>query len=66
VQTGILPGSIAAFKAWNTMYVDATRRGVQQHIRIKGRTQAEQNADIEFLRACGIAFDLQPIDAEVK
>ena len=62
-ETGILPGSIAAYKAWNTMYAASIKRGVHKRIKIKGRTEAEQAADIEFLRACGITFDLQPRNA---
>ncbi len=59
-ETGILPGSIAAYKAWNTMYADSIKRGIHKRIKIKGRTEAEQAADIAFLRTCGISFDLQP------
>jgi uncharacterized protein YerC len=66
-ETGILPGSIAAYKAWNTMYADSIKRGVQKRIKIRGRTKAEQAADISFLQACGIAFDLQPrAEADVE
>jgi hypothetical protein len=66
-ETGILSGSIAAYKAWNTMYAASIKRGVHKRIKIKGRTEAEQAADIAFLRACGITFDLQPHDeAEVE
>jgi uncharacterized protein YerC len=59
-ETGIPSGSIAAYKAWNTMYARAVRIGVSKRIKIKGRTAAEQAADIAFLRSCGIAFDLVP------
>lgn len=57
-ETGISTGSIAAYKAWNTMYKAGIKRGAERAIRIKGRTAAEQRADIEFLRACGIGFEV--------
>lgn len=59
-ETGILPGSIAAYKAWNTMYLRGISSQATRTIKLKGRTEAEQLRDIEFLRACGIAFDLTP------
>ena len=66
-EAGILSGSIAAYKAWNTMYAASIKRGVHKRIKIKGRIEAEQAADIAFLRACGIAFEMQPHDeAEVE
>jgi|SRR6185437_6217310 len=63
-ETGILPGSIAAYKAWNTMYLRAVNAQATRSIRLKGRTEAEQQRDIEFLRACGIAFDLTAREEE--
>ena len=57
--TGIPVGSIAAYKAWNTMYAEALIAGVKRHVTLKGRNDAERQADAGFLRSCGIAFDVQ-------
>ena len=59
-ETGISNGSIAAYKAWNTMYLRHITAKAERRIRIKGRTEAERNADIEFLRSCGITFSVVP------
>jgi hypothetical protein len=56
--TGIPNGTIAAFKAWNTTYSRTIAEHAQRTIALKGRTQSEQRADAEFLRACGIALDV--------
>ena len=45
--TGIPVGSIAAYKAW------------KRHITLKGRNDAERQADADFFRSCGIAIDVQ-------
>jgi len=59
--TGILPGSIAAYKAWNTMYAASVQLTAKKRIvKLKGRNAIEQSHDAEFLRSCGIAFSLQP------
>lgn len=66
-ETGILAGSIAAYKAWNTMYAAAIDRQVNRHISIKGRNKVEQAADIAFLRSCGIAVEVQQhLDSDVN
>ena len=57
--TGIPVGSIAAYKAWNTMYAEALMAGVKRHITLKGRNDAERQADADFFRSCGIAIDVQ-------
>jgi hypothetical protein len=59
--TGIASGSIAAYKAWNTMYAQSIQTYAAKRIRIKGRTQAEKDADIAFLRSCGIAFTVEQV-----
>lgn len=61
-ETGILPGSVKAYKAWNTMYQQSISRNIQRRIALRGRTEAQQKADAKFLRACGIALDLTPRD----
>ena len=57
-ETGILNGSIAAYKAWNTMYSQGLTQHIERRIKLKGRTEAEQRKDAEFLRSCGIALDV--------
>jgi hypothetical protein len=57
--TGIPVGSIAAYKAWNTMYAEALMAGVKRHITLKGRNDAERQADADFFRSCDIAIDVQ-------
>ena len=59
-QAQITIGSIAAYKAWNTMYLKMLKQGIQRKVAIKGRTEREQNLDAEFLRSCGIEFSLVP------
>lgn len=65
-ETGITRGSIAAFRAWNTMYRNGIHKTVDRKIKIKGRTEAEQQADADFLRSCGISIDLIPRESEVN
>ena len=50
-MTGIHPGRIAAFKAWNTMWL----RAVRHELTIKWRKAEERIADITFLRSIGIS-----------
>lgn len=59
--TGINRGSIAAYKAWNTMYGRSLQAFAEKRIRIKGRTTDERAADIAFLRSCGIGFRLEEV-----
>jgi hypothetical protein len=62
-ETGIPSGSVAAYQAWNTMYRRNVTQIINKRIRIKGKNEAEQKADIAFLRSCGIAFDVVPREA---
>jgi hypothetical protein len=50
--TGIRSGSIAAFKAWNTMYA----RDVQKMLAAKGKTEEQRNRDLEFLNSIGVTI----------
>lgn len=59
-EAHVTVGSIAAYKAWNTMYLQMLDEGIQRRVPIKGRTHEEKNQDAEFLRSCGIEFDLVP------
>ena len=59
-ETGIFPGSIAAYKAWNTMYSRSVSQSAERRITLRGRNEAEQRRDADFLRSCGISLDLVP------
>lgn len=59
LETGIAHGSISAYKAWNTMYTRALRANAERRVAVKGHTKAEREADIAFLRSCGIALDVR-------
>jgi hypothetical protein len=66
-EANVTVGSIAAYKAWNTMYLKMLNSGIQRRVAIKGRTKQEKNLDAEFLRSCGIKFDVVPhIEKEKK
>ena len=66
-DTGILKSSIAAYKAWNTMYREHRDRHIGERIELKGRNEAEQRSDAQFLRSCGIGLDLvQRPESEVE
>lgn len=58
-MTGIHTGSIAAYKAWNTMYANAITTGMKKRIALRGRTSAEQDSDADFLRSCGIEISVE-------
>jgi uncharacterized protein YerC len=58
-ETGIVVGSIAAYKAWNTMYRAFIEKGLRKRVALKGRTDTERSADAEFLRSCGIAIAVE-------
>jgi uncharacterized protein YerC len=59
-EAHVTVGSIAAYKAWNTMYLRMLNAGIQRRVPIKGRTKQEKNLDADFLRSCGIEFDVVP------
>jgi uncharacterized protein YerC len=58
-STGIFTGSIAAYKAWNTMYSRSIAKQQARRVALKGRNDKEKEKDAEFLRSCGIAIDVQ-------
>jgi len=60
IEAQVTVGSIAAYKAWNTMYLKMLDAGIQRRVAIKGRTKQEKDLDAEFLRSCGIEFDVVP------
>lgn len=49
-ETGIARGSIAAYRAWNTMYADAMERSLAA----RGKTEKQRQADLEFLQEIGV------------
>lgn len=60
LEANVTVGSIAAYKAWNAMYLKMLNAGIQRRVAIKGRTTQEKNLDAEFLRSCGVEFDVVP------
>jgi len=65
-ETGIRPGSIAAYQAWNTMYRNDRDKYIGKKIALKGRSEAEKRADAEFLRSCGIDLDVVVREGETE
>jgi hypothetical protein len=53
-ETGIMPGSIAAYKAWNTMYA----RQVNRKIRLRMEKDKIRQADLDFLRSIGVSVNV--------
>lgn len=54
-ETGIGNGSIAAYKAWNTMYA----RLVNHKIRLRVENDKVRQADLDFLQSIGITARVQ-------
>ena len=50
--TGVSVGSIAAFKAWNTMYT----RDVEKLLAVKGKTEVQRERDLDFLSSIGVCL----------
>jgi hypothetical protein len=53
-ETGIPNGSIAAYKAWNTMY----SRQINRTIRLRMEKDRVRQADLDFLRSIGISVSV--------
>jgi uncharacterized protein YerC len=50
--TGLPNMTIAAYKAWNTMYA----RGVEKALAAKGKTEEQRKRDVEFLFSIGVTL----------
>ena len=61
-ETGIDQGSIAAYKAWNTMYTRDIQRGIERRIKIRSKNDQIMQADIEWLRSIGITVDTPEVE----
>lgn len=57
-EAGIDPASVAAYKAWNTMYARNIEQGIKRKITIKAKTHAILQADIDWLHSIGISVSI--------
>lgn len=56
-ETGIAITSIAAYKAWNTMY----GRQINRRIRLRMEKDRVRQADLDFLRSIGITVNVPEV-----
>ena len=50
--TGLTGQTVAAYKAWNTMYA----RDIQKMLAVRGKTEVQRKRDLEFLTSIGVSL----------